>query len=455
MHAPAMDSRLAASSSSLRANGVRNGQAPSPRLGGFAHVSQRVLNDLFHRDVAFHESVREFVLNMMTRGTARALCHVGLDLVPNSGAANLRITMTGTVNMDDAVSTTGPVRIYSSSRTAVKGFKDVFFDVKGFRLAPSKAFCRTSIDIHDIDARRRLIERIAWRRAGRTQGQAEQAAARRTAKRAEAQIEAEAGKPLVELQEEYVEGVYQPLKKHRALPDARFSTTNEHLQVRVQLREPLKGSLTELGAPPTPRYDVAVCLSDAFANETCRCALGGRTIADRHFAEFMQILIGTTPRQLWVHERSDPWNVTLSKESPVVFAFRDGLMSIQLLIDHASRGDRQLNRPLMVSAKYTLEATSDGPHLVRAGSLEVAFPDAVEGGIDSTDAEFRQFLHTKFSGVLMDEIYFDGLIPPEGGSWGKLRRLQLTQFSVSHGWLAIGYDLTNKSATRPSRTARK
>jgi hypothetical protein len=419
---------------------------PQPlALGGFAHVSKRVLADLFHRDVKLNQVVTETILNMTTRGTAQIDCKIGLDLIPNPNSANLRITMTGHAVMNDVVGQMRNIRIYSTSHTSINGYKDVFFDPQGLRLAPTRADCLTSIQVHDIAARLRLVERIAWRRVGQMQSQAERAAGQRASRRAEQQLEAEAGKPLSQVHHEYVDNVYEPLVRQNAFPDARLSTTGEHLSIRFLSRAAPDENNSD--SIPRPAYDLALGLSDWYVNQIATPMVGGKTHSDRRFADFMQTITGKTPRQLWVHSRADAWTVTATKQLPVIVSFADDVASVVFRIDRATRGDQTLNRPVDISAKYTLEITSDGPRLLRVGDLAVEFADAPRGTSDDPiDIQFRDFLRRKFSGVFLSEIYFDGLMPPEGGSWGKLRRLNLKQLTAQKGWLALGYELAPTAA---------
>jgi hypothetical protein len=123
-------------------------------------------------------------------------------------------------------------------------------------------------------------------------------------------------------------------------------------------------------------------------------------------------------------------------------------MAVTFNIDRTTRGARRFDRPLAISAKYALEKTRDGPRLVRQGEVAVDFledeDDAAETAdqpnIEPIEAELKQFLLRKFNGVFLAELYFDGLMPPAGGSWGKLRSLDLKQLTSRDGWLALGYE---------------
>jgi hypothetical protein len=413
--------------------------ATGRRLGGFAHVSERVLQMLLRREVKQNQSIVESILKMTTSGTAYAECNIGLDLIPNSQMANLRLTMHGRATMDDAVSTMRRIRIHSSSYTSIAGQKDIFFEPKGFRLSPTQVNCNTSIEVHDIEAGR-LVERMAWRRVNQMQPEAERAAAERAARRAEQQLEEEAGTPLSHLHEEYVQNVYEPLVSKGALPDTRLITTDDRLAIMFYRSDDKNGGEDDDSSKlPIPSYDIAACLNDNFVNEMAARTLSGRTVTDEQLGNLMLTLVGKTPHPLWVHANADRWRIVAAAERPLDVSFADDLVSITLRIAEVYCGERGFHSLSEVSAKYSLEITQDGPHLIRVGDVEVKLAEssATAGEI----AQWQQLLRRKFSGVFLSELYFDGLTPPAGGTWGKLRRLELKKLSAREGWFAVGYEM--------------
>jgi len=435
-----------------QANGGPAAKAPTTvrRLGGYAHVSERVLQMLLRREVKQNQAIVESILKMTTSGTAYAECNIGLDLIPNSEMANLRLTMHGSATMNDAVSTMRRIRIHSSSYTNIVGQKDIFFEPKGFRLAPTQANCNTSIEVHDIEASR-FVERMAWRRVNQMQPEAEAAAADRAARRAEQQLEEEAGTPLSHLHEEYVQNVYEPLVNKGALPDTRLITTDDQLSIRFYRNVDKKSSdgSSSTQSLPVPSYDVAVCLNDRFVNETAAKILGGKTITDEQLSNLMLTLTGKTPQPLWVHAHADRWRLVADAEKPLQITFADDAISITLRIVEVFYGEQHFQRAAEVSAKFSLEITQDGPHLIRVGDVKVKLADDPSAS-PGEDAPLQQLLRRKFSGVFVSDLYFDGLTPPAGGTWGKLRHLQLTKLSSREGWFAVGYDMQQVAVAKKS-----
>ena len=53
------------------------------------------------------------------------------------------------------------------------------------------------------------------------------------------------------------------------------------------------------------------------------------------------------------------------------------------------------------------------------------------------------FLRWKFRAVMPEALYFDGLVPPTGGSLAMLHNLKANEYSFQDGWMRIGYRLVD------------
>ena len=63
------------------------------------------------------------------------------------------------------------------------------------------------------------------------------------------------------------------------------------------------------------------------------------------------------------------------------------------------------------------------------------------GGSEVVSSVVARQIGKKFRAFFQKDLYFDGLVPPVGGSGGVLRKLQLTQLSSDQGWVLLGYQL--------------
>jgi hypothetical protein len=229
------------------------------------------------------------------------------------------------------------------------------------------------------------------------------------------------------------------LRTKQATPEIHITTSRGHLTTKV-LSPAANG---RLNAAPQPAYDLAVLARDKFVNDVAAMLIGNKTFSDLQMANWMQILTGKTPPALWVHERNEPWSLTTA-ERPLDVVFEDEQVRIAFHLAGAARGERLFDSPLTVAVSYTMEITRDGPHLVRSGGVGLDFADA-EPSTDRRFDDFRQFLTTKFNALFPSDLYFDGLIPPAGGTWARLHHFSLTQLTAQSGWFAIGYTWSPKT----------
>ena len=49
-----------------------------------------------------------------------------------------------------------------------------------------------------------------------------------------------------------------------------------------------------------------------------------------------------------------------------------------------------------------------------------------------------------------EQLYFDGLVPPTGGSLAMLRNLKANEYSFENGWMRMGYSLIDRKANDES-----
>lgn len=404
-----------------------------------ARVSDRFVNLIVERRVARQEFMQEYLLGAFTSGPVLLDGTVTAELVPYSNQAALDIRLVGTTECRNHVGAKGPVTISSSAAGQIDVRKRVLIDVSGVQAQPATAHCTAQVEIHDIVAQNRLVERIAWRRAKRMHSEIEQAAAETSGNRTEQQLDQEMLAPLTEadkiLSEKF--GAAWSRKKLQDFPcKVALSSTRNSLQATLNAADGSRVSpLEQLHS----QWDVFVGMHQSCFDRLCQVALAGKTIDDTTFLDVVLIATGNSPRPLWVHDRAERWSVVMSKENPVTGTFADGICSIIVRLQQVTRGAEQLDRPLEVSAKYRLEITPDGPHFIRSADLAVRFSD--DGMGTDNQESFRQFIHKKFSGIFQPEIFFDGLVPPTGGSLGKLRALELQELSCRNGWLSIGYQL--------------
>ncbi len=422
------------------------------RPNGTGQVSQRFINLMLAQTVEEQRFVSELILGSQTTGLARTQGQVSFGTVLDSQRGTLEVRLEGQTACPANVAQRGRILVYSSASTSIRASKQVHISDLGLSLTPATAACLTSVQINDVEASSRLLERLSFRRANQLVPQAEQAAARRAESEASGKLDQQADAALGRMNDVFCQQIRAPLIRKGALPaQLRFWTDLEHL--RLSLAQHNSAQLGAATSPPELPVDCDLggCAHESLVNNFCETLLKGVTIEDQAWRELMNLLTGSSPRPLWVHDRTERWSVTMARQQPVVVRFARDQVSIAFHLAGVARVNRKHDQAVEIEARFIPQITLDGPAFTRAGGVEIR----IAGEATQGDEELRTFLAKKFGAVLPPALELSGLVPPAGGSLGKLRQLKLTQFSSDGGWLQISYRLPSNQIASQSHRERR
>jgi hypothetical protein len=404
-----------------------------------AQASGRLANVLMERNVSERNYIAEVVLGSFTQGVAIVQGHVLFGTIPNQERGTLEIRLQGGVSCPSNVADRRRLSVYTSSYTTINATKQIFIDDQGLRLAPAAANCATSVEIRDIDARSRILERLSWRRANQMAPEAESLASRKAESEAASKLNREADASLGNINNIFCQKIRAPLIRFDALPEKmQFWTDARHLRISLSQHNELQ--LAAASAPPSLQdaYDLGGSVHESMINNLAESLLGGRTIQDETWLEIMHLITGTPPRALWVHDRAERWAATFSKERPLIARFENDRLGFTLRFSHLRKGAQEFRQTMEVEARFIPQITRDGPALARDGDMAVRL---IEKEDDPNAVVLRGFLTRKFGAVFAPELHFYGVTPPAGGSLGKLRLLAPVEFRGAGGWLTLAYQL--------------
>jgi hypothetical protein len=411
------------------------------RINALGQASGRLANFLLQRPVDERNYIAETVLGSFTHGVAITQGQLTFATVPDREQGALEIHLQGRVLCPANVADRRRVSVYNSSLTSIDARKQVFIDDLGLHLARATASSATSIEIQDVDARR-VVQRLVWRRANRLTSEAESLTSRRAESEAALKLDRQADAALGNINNVFCEKIRAPLIRLHALPaQIQFWTDTTLLRVAVDQRNELQ--LSAAGPPPAlaTRYDLAGCVHESMINNLCESLLAGRIIHDEEWLEMMHLLLGERPRPLWVHDRAERWAVIFANERPLTVMFQEDRLAFVLHLDEVQRGTEMLHQGVEIAARFVPQIDQDGPWLLRDGDLEIRFTSRID---QEREALLRHFLVRKFDAVFPTVLHFYGLMPPAGGSMGKLCQLKPAEFQSDGGWLRLGYELTGK-----------
>jgi hypothetical protein len=403
-------------------------------------VSQRLLDHFLQMNVDKQIMFTDNVLGTSVRGAVHTRGRVASVLVPDTQMGAIELRFTGTTNSPRMVGTNGPATIHSSSSSNFTARKLIRLDELGLHLLPTVAQANTKVSINDVVASRRIVERIARRRVKQSQEDARAITSQRTQSRLQQEVDRDAAAPLAQAQDYFMNSFRQPLLERQSLPKLfQFSTTHTNLRVMLQQCSRSQSAPPKLVPAMDPRHDIVVALHESSICSIYEIFFAGQRAIDRDVLHTVQLLTGEVPRPLRVHARTPPWSIMWADRQPLALSFADNQAAFTVRLKSLQNGERNFEGAFAISVRYAIQNVDGAPRLARVGDVEMEGTTA--NGSAAELAEALGILRAKFSAVFQPSFAFEGLVPPTGGVWGKLRMLELTQLEAQDGWLVVGYQL--------------
>ena len=385
--------------------------------------------------------VSDCILRTSISGTAHTVGKTSVSLSPNLEVGVIDTLFFG-VTESNNVGYHRPVTIFSSATTDLAACKRIWINDGGLSSHPAVSNAETSIRIDDIQSKkgRRLIERMAWKRAGKQKAKAECIASHHAEGRLNERIEAQAAEQLDKANRQYVEKYQRPFTNRKLFPELlRFSTTDQALCV-LGLQAG-GGKLAAPGLPPSvvEGADMTLRLHESAINNLAFDALAGRTIYEEKVQAAVKDALGHLPEKLKGEEDGKPWAITFAARTPISVSFADDGFKVTISGVKYYKGNE--GHPAMnISAVYKIEKSPKGFKAVRQGEIEVIPPDFTPGSGQHIDAQrqiIRTLLQKRFAKVFEPEFLGEGL--ELSGKWKAAGKLLPIQVECRDGWLVIAW----------------
>jgi hypothetical protein len=407
----------------------------------FIQINRDVLAPAFEGPVDQVAPVQQFILGTDIRGTGHTVGRVDFALVPASDRATFAMTLNAKT-YTDTVGYNGPVSIYSTGVAYIRSTKRILFDIEGLSDLPAQSTARVDNTINDIVPNRcgigsRLIERIAWKKAGQQEGEAREIAANLAADRASEQFNEQGRQRIAEANGRLRDKFRLPLVQKDELPLVRSHTTDSQLFAEV-----LQANIDQLGAlSDPPAIDgapaLAVRVHESAAANFGNVALAGETLNQAKIEKFYKDNNQPVPEELKPKADEPDWSMTFARVDPVTVSLDDNGFRVTLRGQRYTSGDRAF-QAMDISAAYKIEKTDRGARLVRQGDLEISPPGHKPGQtLNAGQIALRRLLTRRFDGLFKPEIVTEGLKPP--GRLASLGTLTLTQLTCDNGWATLGW----------------
>ncbi|MCA9168342.1 MAG: hypothetical protein KDB23_11760, partial [Planctomycetales bacterium] len=314
-------------------------------------------------------------------------------------------------------------------------------DPLGIRSEPACATCTTNSVIDSISAGdrigSRMIERIAWKKAGQQKGQVEQISSRRAEQRIAQRMDEQSNERIGTTNYRWETELREPMRKRGNYPRA-VSIWSSPDRLHLTAVQGQNSQLAAPTAPPAaPTDNLSVQVHQSLIANTAVNTIGGMTITDERAQELVMELTGDVPEELKIKQDEDPWSITFDLQQPVAVSFNDNQVRIAIRGRKFVRGNQVVRQTTQIAANYQLQIADGRVQLVRQGDIDVSYPDKDGDRLSLTELRNKTFLTNKFEGLFKKELTGEGLKLPD--QWANLKDLALGYAAADNGWLSLGW----------------
>lgn len=412
-----------------------------------AAVTSDMVNLLVPQPEAVESAVRDTVLDAQVSGRSTTFTKLSVVLVPDPRRIRLGLEASGLVS-SDTVASSGPARLYGQGQSTFLVRKLFVLGPDGLAVWPAQSEAENTFnylrsvetDFDGVPLFGPLVRNIARSQHDEKRDEARWEVERKVAIRAKDQLDAEIRPRLAKVADELEKKQSAALRRlGLELVPVSLSTTEERAVARARL-----AGTQQLGAhTPRPRapsdswFSLQVHQS-ALNNGLEGLALDGRTFTlDQLFAWLAKKL--DQPELARQEDLPEDVRLTFAPKDAVRLVFEDDHVDVHLSFAELRQGSTRW-RNFTVKTSYRPEPDGLAPLFVRDTGISL-----------SKGVKNRTVLYGIFSKVLSKNRDLR-LLGESLTSDPRVQNLEITQFVVEHGWIALAYSAERKAndvARRP------
>ncbi len=402
----------------------------------YGEASADFVNAAVGEPVDDNTTICDNILGTAISGTGHTVGQTTGELVLDDNLGVIDTILTATT-YSSTVGSHGPVCIFSTGTTCIGARKRMWINEYGVFSFPAVSNAVTQTCINDIQANRKIVERIAWKKACQQKSTAECIASQHAEVRVNKRVDDRAAETLDKAQENYLKKYRNPLLDHKLFPEKlQLSSDKEVLQaVSMEI-----GS-ARLAAPTPPpsaiKTDLVLRVHESLINNFALDALGGMTVNEDDFQKAFVDTFGKLPEKMKHDENQPPWIITFAIRQPISVTFSDGLFKILIRGTQFTNGNNSTDDTDIVVV-YKIEKTDSGFKAVRQGDVQILPKGKLQVG--GAGEGVRTLLANRLRKIFDPEIIGNGFT--FSGKLEKVGKMLPIDVQSNDGWLYIAWQRT-------------
>ena len=407
--------------------------------GGYSRANARVLissdfiRKRFSRPVDEANPVNELILGTQIYGQSWLRGQVTPQLLDSNKHAALRLNLSGTFSSQN-IGYNRSVKVHSQGSGNVSASETIALTDSG--LVP---FNDTTIDanlvsqINDIEARLRLVRKIASKQAAKQKPQVDAIAEGRLEERIRSQFHERIAQQINESNQK-IRDPDLPVLARLGLerPNRTTWSSPQYLSLLWKLQGP-----TQLAAPAScplvvDPSGITVQLHESIVTNMIDPVLAGRILKSSELDSMAMQFASVIGKGSIKQKDEEPWAVTMATYHPVEVQLDDSLVTFRIRTNKLDRNGQMLDQPASIEASYKIVLIDGAIQLERQGNVKIGFSGKQQQG--SRAVLLRSFLKKKFEEIFKEKL-LDQPIRITDRLPSDLQGISLNSIHVDDGWI--------------------
>ena len=405
--------------------------------GAFSRANARVLissefvSKRFSRPVNEANPVNEVILGTQLFGQSWLQGYVTPQLLDSSSNAALRLNLNGSFSSQN-IGYNRSVKLHTQGSGSVAASETIALTDRGLvPLNDTSSDANLASQINDIEARLRIVRKIASKQAAKQKPQADSIAEGRLENRIRTQFHEKLTQQISEANERIKTpdlpvltrlGVDRPSRTTWSSPQ--YLALLWRLQGQSQLAAPTSCPLV---VDPS---GVTVQLHHSVVTNLLDPVLAGRIIKNTDIDSISTQFGGTLGKGLAQQKDEKPWAITMAPFHPVEIELDDSLVKFRIRTSRLDSGDQVLKMGASIEAAYKIVLTDGAIQLERQDDVKIVL--AEQRG--ARPATIRRLLKKIFDDVFKQKL-LDQPVRVTDRLPNELKDLSLMSISVDDGWI--------------------
>ncbi len=396
-------------------------------------VSSEFISRRFSRPVNEANPVDELILGTQIYGQSWLEGQVTPQLIDSSTQAAMRLNLSGTFS-SQSIGYNRSVKLHTQGSGSVAASETIALTDNGLiPLNDTATDAALSSQINDIEARLRLVRRIATKQAAKQKAEADSIAEGRLENRIRTQFHEKLAQQINDANQK-IKTPALPVLTRLGLDRPKRTTWSSPQYLALLWK--LQGT-EQLGAPTScplavDPTGISVQLHESVVTNLFDPILAGRILKSEELDTIATQFGDALGTGLAKKKDDEPWSVTMSPFHPVEIQLDNSMATFRIRTSKLDKGEQVLKDPATIEVDYKIVLINGAIQLERQGDVKINFSGKLSRGVNAVI--LRSFLKRKFEEVFKKEL-LDKPIGIADRLPSELQGMVLSSIQVDDGWI--------------------